>query len=126
MISMLRNEQTFYYSLYDRTDSVKDENGNDTSEKVIVYKTPVEMKGIISTATGTSEIEVFGNLSDYDRVITVDDMSCPIDETTVLFVDITPEFNEEGVVTNKHNYIVKRKANSLNCLLYAIRKVDVR
>lgn len=88
-----RNKQKFYYCLYDSTEIVTDEYGNETGEKVL-YKIGVPMYANISPATGLANTEQFGNLEDYDKVIVTDDMSCPIDEHTVLFIDKQPEYKE--------------------------------
>lgn len=39
---------------------------------------------------------MFGNLESYDKVLITDDMSCPIDENTVLFIDKEPEVDSRG------------------------------
>jgi hypothetical protein len=65
---------------------------------------------------------MFGNLESYDKVLVTDDMSCPIDENTVLFVDSKPGYNQ-GVPT--YDYTVRRVAKSLNSISYAISKVKV-
>ncbi len=57
----------------------------------------------------------------------------PIDEYSVLWVDTTPELNEdgtlvvneEGQVTTPYDYIVKKVAKSLNGVSIAISKVSV-
>ena len=88
-----RNKQQFYYCLYDSTQTVTDTYGNEVGEKVL-YKTGVAMYANISPAAGLANTEPFGNLEDYDKVIVTDDMSCPIDEHTVLFIDKQPEYKE--------------------------------
>ena len=117
-----RNITPFWYQLYDRTKTVEDEDGNEVGSAV-VYKDAVEMKGNISSATGSAQVEQFGNFAGYDKVIVVDDMSCPIEETTVLFIDKKPEYDAEG--NPLFDYVVKRVAKSLNVIAYAVKRVDV-
>lgn len=117
-----RNKTSFWYQLYDRTKTVEDEDGNEVGSAV-VYKDAVEMKGNISSATGSAQVEQFGNFAGYDKVIVVDDMSCPIEETTVLFIDKKPEYDAEG--NPLFDYVVKRVAKSLNVIAYAVKRVDV-
>lgn len=117
-----RNKTPFWYQLYDRTKTVEDEYGNEVGSAV-VYKDAVEMKGNISSATGSAQVEQFGNFAGYDKVIVVDDMSCPIEETTVLFIDKKPEYDAEG--NPLFDYVVKRVAKSLNVIAYAVKRVDV-
>lgn len=50
-------------------------------------------------------------------------MSCPIEETTVLFIDKKPEYDAEG--NPLFDYVVKRVAKSLNVIAYAVKRVDV-
>ena len=71
----------------------------------------------VSPATGFAQTDVFGYLESYDKVLITDDMDCPIDENTVLFIDKEPQ-----VVDGKpmYDYTVKRVAKSLNSISYAV------
>lgn len=121
-----RNKTTVYYRLYQGMELVVDEQGYETGEKVVAYDDPVAIRVNVSPATGHSSIEQFGTLEGYDKVIVTEDMTCPIDEHSVLYVDSEPVTDEEGNVTNAYDYIVKRVARSLNLISYAIAKVDVK
>lgn len=147
MRDLKRNQTEFWYCLLNPNtqEAIVDENGNETGELIPSYKKAVSMRANISPATGQNQVEQFGNLDSYDKVIVTCDMSCPIDENTVLFIDKRPEYTEvqtheiiEGqalyaddeVVEKtyelpKYNYIVKRVAKSLNGISIAVRKVDV-
>lgn len=147
MRGLERNKQSFYYCLLDPTieHAVINEVGDETGEVIPHYHEAVQMRANISPATGYSQTEQFGNLDSYDKVIVTTEMDCPIDESTVLFVEKEPEYAEvqsheivEGnalyaddeiqVVTYprpKYDYIVKRVAKSLNSISIAIRKVNV-
>lgn len=120
---MERNKVPFWYCLFDRKEPILDEDGNDTGDQKVFYAEAVPIRANVSSATGTAQIEQFGNLDHYDKVIVTEDMSCPIDETTVLFVDKEPEYDAEGQPL--YDYIVRRVARSLNVVAYAIRKVSV-
>jgi len=98
-----RNKQTFYYCLLDPTKEVRmlDEYGNETGETIPYYDAHVSARANISPATGQSSVEQFGNLEGYDKVIVTDDLTCPITESTVLFVDKAPEY------TNIETYIIE-------------------
>ena len=122
MRTMERNKQSFFYLLYDRKEPVTDEDGNETGEETVVYKPAVSFRANVSAATGSSQVEQFGALSGYDKVIVTDDMACPMDEHSVLFLDKEPEYSEEGPL---YDYIVKRVAKSLNSISYAVTKVSV-
>lgn len=121
---MERNKRPLWYLLYDRKSPAVDAEGNETGEEIIVYKPAVALRANVSPASGSSQVEQFGNLAGYDKVIVTDDMSCPIDENTVLFVDKEPEYREaDGKPL--YDYIVKRVAKSLNTIAYAVTKVSV-
>ncbi len=120
---MERNKRTFWYCLYDRKEPIIDEDGNETGEEQIVYNPPQSLRANISAASGSSQVEQFGNLAGYDKVIVLDDTSCPIDENTVLFIDKEPEHGEDGTLL--YDYRVKRVAKSLNSVSIAATKVSV-
>lgn len=123
MRTMERNKTAFWYLLYDRKEPVIDEDGNETGEEKVVYKEAMEFRANVSAATGSSQVEQFGALSGYDKVIVTDDTSCPIDENTVLFLDKSPAYDGDGKPL--YDYIVKRVAKSLNSVSYAVTKVSV-
>lgn len=120
---MERNKQEFHYCLYFNSDPITDAEGNETGEHKVGYEAAVAMKANISAATGYAQVEQFGNFITYDKVIVTDDLSCPIDEHTVLFVDKKPEYDKEG--NPLFDYTVRRVAKSLNSVAIAISKVTV-
>lgn len=120
---MERNKRTFWYCLYDRKEPIVDEDGNETGEEQIVYKPAQSLRANISAASGSSQVEQFGNLAGYDKVIVLDDTSCLIDENTVLFIDKEPEYDDDGKPL--YDYMVKRVAKSLNSVSIAVTKVSV-
>ena len=120
MKALKRNQRTFWYCLYGQETELTDSDGYYTGETEIGYGQPVECKANISPATGQSNVEMFGNLTDYDRVIVSDDTTLPIDENTVLFIDKTPTNGADG-----YDYIVRRVAKSMNSVAIAIQKVNV-
>lgn len=122
MKCMERNKRQLWFCLYVRSVPVRDEYGNEVGTKT-TYSAPVPFRANVSPATGAAQVEQFGSLSDYDRVIVTDDLRCPMDETTVLFLDKEPEFNAEG--TPLYDYRVKRVAKSMNSISYAVSRVSV-
>ena len=120
---MQRNKQQFHYCLFDSSQAVKNAEGEETGEHKVIYKAAVAMKANISAATGYAQVEQFGNFITYDKVIITDDLSCPIDEHTVLFIDKEPEYDKEG--TPCFDYTVRRVAKSLNSIAIAVSKVNV-
>lgn len=119
---MKRNLSSIHYCLYTERTPLTDADGNETGEYKVGYSEPVELKCNVSPATGYAQVNMFGNLESYDKVIITDDMDCPIDENTVLFIDKDPEF-KDGKPT--FDYTVRRVAKSLNTISYAVSKVKV-
>lgn len=142
MKTLKRNKRPFYYCLYSSQSARYDEYGNEC-EKIIIYGNAVQMYANISRATGQSNTEQFGNLENYDKVIVFDDLNCPIDENSVLFIDKAPEYGDGVIIGYKESqtvlgdptpiiykpplfdYIVVRVAKSLNSVSIAVRKVKV-
>lgn len=117
-----RNKREFYYCLYIGETRAIDEDGNYTGEPISEYKDPVMVKGNVSAARGTAEIEQFGTNLSYDKTITLEGTDYPIDERTVLFVDSVP--GEGGALGNPpYDYKVAEIAKSLNQTVIAISKV---
>lgn len=125
MKALARNKQTFYYALASGTlTDVLDSNGLYTGEQTPAYGSPVEAQINISPATGRTVLEWFGVNEAYDKVLVTDDINCPISETSILWVDITPTITN-GATTTPHDYIVSRVARSLNSVVIGIKKVSV-
>lgn len=122
MRCMERNKRTFYYALFKEKVPYRDAY-SESGEYRIVYKAPRKMRANISPATGNSSVEQFGSDVKYDKVIVTDDMTCPIDENSVLFVDKSPDKDADGNLL--YDYIVRKIARSLNNISIAISKVEV-
>ena len=118
MRTLQRNKRDVWYSLYLGETEMTDADGNYTGETAISYAEPVKIRANVSPATGQSNMEMFGNLTDYDRVIVTDEVDIPVDENSVIWIDMTPEDGE-------YNYVVRRVARSFNSVSIAVRKVDV-
>ena len=116
MRSLARNKKHFYYALYDGKTEITDTYGNKTGQYTLTYGNPVGYWANISPATGVSDLEMFGQNTNYSHVISTSDMTCPITETTHLWIGVP--------TTDPYNYVVVRKAESLNCISYAIREVN--
>lgn len=117
MRNLNRNKRLVYYAL--RTDEVRnvDDYGNETGETTPVYDLPVELYCNISAATGAEAVQAFGSFTGYTRTMCVADTECPIDENSIVWFGDAPP--------NPHNYIVVRKADSKNGLLFALQEVTV-
>lgn len=126
-------QSKIFYALYEKKESIKDDYGNDTGEYEVIYSNPVEYFANISTAKGETQTRQFGENESYDRVIVFDNDAPPIDAYSILWIDITPQINEDGTLSvdkngkiiTPHDYIVKEAGSGLNSKLIAISKVKV-
>ena len=123
MRDLKRNLQTLYYALYQSNTNATDTSGNLTGERKKVYGDPVQMKANISPARGVADVEIFGKDLDYTRSVLTHDMTCPITETSILWIDKEPTDGNGNAVP--HNYVVTQIAKGLNNIVYAVRKVEV-
>lgn len=121
MRTLNRNKQPLYYALYKGKTEAVDDYGNKTGEYTTEYYTPVKVYMNISPARGNIVLEQFGINTQYTHILVTDDMNCPIDKDTILWIGKTPDTN--GAV--KHNFVVKQVARSLNSISYAISEVEV-
>jgi len=119
-----RIARTFYYRLYTGEVEIVDDYGNPTGQVYKTYAAPVAFKANISPPSGEDVIDIFGAIERYDRVIQTCDMSCPIDENSVLYIDTTPTQGLDGV-WSAHDYIVSRVSPSVNTIRIGCTKVNV-
>ena len=145
-----KNKSTIYYALRN-VQLEKDEWGN--TKDVTTYGKPHALKLSVSANRGETSASAFGADLKYDREMITHDMTCPIDEYTRLWIDEpsiidetiktvwseggTIYINESGSVikaeesgfsvlgVKAHNYEVAAVSKSLNCIRYAIRRVNV-
>lgn len=117
MRSLVRNKRKMWYSLYQDQTPIVDENGYRTGETDEKFSDPEILMANISAATGQAVAEAFGAFTDYSRVISVCDMSCPLEVGSRVWFGVEPP--------KDHNYMVVRVADSINSKLYALKEVTV-
>lgn len=117
MRNLNRNRRLIHYAL--RTGEVAniDEYGNETGELTPAYGAATPLSCNISAAIGEDAVTAFGNFTAYSRSICVADISCPMDVDSIVWFGVDH--------TEPHNYVVVRKADSKNGILYALREVTV-
>lgn len=123
MRCLSQNKQTIYYAEYQNATRETDDNGFYTGDVTVSYGTPQALRINVSPARGTSELKIFGIGNDYTKTLVTDDTNCPITETSVLWIGIEPYDSDHNAVP--HNYVVVRKAISLNSVTYAVKEVSV-
>ena len=130
-----RNARTFWYALYESTETTTDEYGNQSGTHV-QYGNPVMAHGNISAARGSVMAQQFGLNEMYDKTIVLGDRDTPIDECTVLWIDSEPELdtngalkvNANGEIVTPWDYIVRRVGRGLpnfGSTVIAVSKVNV-
>lgn len=117
MNTLAINEIKMYYATFSGRRMAQDSQGQYTSESELSYSDPVEFWANLSAARGEASTEQFGQDVSYDKVIVSCDMSLPITDTSIIWVD--------NSLDEPNDYIVKKVARSLNVISIAIRKVDV-
>lgn len=122
MRSMERNKVDIWYALYQDKVPILDDEGNETGEYQTGYSNPVKFRIRVSPNKGSAGDEVFGKSLEYDRVMNTADHSFPIDEYSILWIDIIPEIKEDGTTDTPNDFTVVRVAKDLNEWLFAIKK----
>lgn len=109
----------FHSEFTGEIESTLDEYGNEIpGSEVFKYSDPERYQITISAPSGETEAMTFGGISEYDAVMITTDMSCPINETSKLWVENTD-------ITKPNDYVVTRRSKSLNSISFAIRRVDI-
>lgn len=127
------NKQKMHYALYGKEvpiyDYYTDSEGNkiplDTGETKITYENPVKFFGNIALSGGESEAVEFGlNLADYEAVLVMAKNTLPIDETSRIWHNTEPTYNEDGTVNEfSADYTVVKVSPSLNVDKFVLKKV---
>lgn len=118
MRNLRRNQQPVFFKLYEGQEEIIDQYGNATGSYKPLYSELQSAMLCVSPNKGSSEVQQFGSLEDYDRTMTTADTACPIDEDAILWLD--------GADTDgPYNYIVKKRAPWKNSVSYAIKHVTV-
>ena len=122
MRSLIRNKQKIYYSMYIDKKPIYDEYGNLTGEYELTYGDIKPFDINVSAAQGTSDVEQFGIDLNYSKTMVTNDLTCPINEASRLWI------GKEAIVNGAetpHNYVVLKVAKSINSITYAIKEVSV-
>lgn len=97
----------------------------ESGEPIFGYDNAIQFSGNIAMSGGEAEAREFGlNLGDYSAVLVLAKGSIPIDETSVIWYESKPQYNEDGTV-DEHtaDYTVVKYAPSINVDRYALKKV---
>ena len=103
-----RNKREVTYENLIRTEQIKDANGYNTMEVRKVYAPPVTVRWNISAAVGEEANEIFGDLTDYSRTVSICG-DCPVSEG-------------DRVTFMGKRYTVAKIADSKNAWMLALRE----
>ena len=141
-----RNKEYLWFANPTGEEYVTDTNGYKTGERRITYGTPTKAKMSMAISSGANnlgsqgmaELERFGILTGYTHRAVTDDLSCTMNEESLVWYKIEPTrattvtktvngqtVTEEVEEPVPHNFKVVRKAQSLNHLIYYLKEVDV-
>lgn len=109
MRTLKRNLRDVSYETVIGTELIKDAYGNDTLQVRKLYASPVTTRWNISAAVGEEANEIFGDLTDYSRTVTLCG-DCPVSEG-------------DRVTFGGTQYTVAKIADSKNVFLLALREV---
>ena len=136
MRSLKKNQQSLYFATYTGQQTIykRDENGEiiyaDENKTIPVesgvragYNNPVLFHANISAGRGSAQEDVFGKDVDYTRTISTSDLTLPIDELSIVWIENKPVYLEDGIVDpNSADYkVAARPAKSLNQLMIALK-----
>ena len=109
MRTLRRNVREVTYENVIGTETITDAYGNNTLEVRKTYAPPVTTKWNISAAVGEEANEIFGDLTDYSRTVSLCGV-CPVSEG-------------DRVTFGGKRYTVVKIADSKNAWMLALREV---
>ena len=130
-----RDKQLVLISFFIEKKACEDEQGRLNGKHEVVRTEPIPHYLSVSASKGNADNSPFGIDLDYDKTVIIEDTSCPVDESSVFWVDNVsiPEpgdetdkgFNVDYASGKPHDYTVKRVAKYPNCIAVAIKHVEV-
>ena len=124
MRNQLINKTKHFVLNYKGEEKAIDSDGNYTGEITIAYTRPIMFMGHISSARGSSQVEMFGVDVAYDKTIVISKNEfkrLKINENSVFFIDKKPTYDESN--TPLYDYRVMRIAETINEVAIALEKV---
>lgn len=115
-------QQEFWYTTYKDKEVVLDDEGYETGEYRITYNNPVKAKARVGYLNWYNSASPFGKDVVYDKGLsTVQDL--PIDEYTLLYIDVTPDIKADGSTDTPPDYTCVAVRKDLNRNVWAIKKI---
>jgi len=117
MRSLNRNKKIIYYANVASVTTRYDEYGNETGAPLINYTTPASADMVLSGTSGEEPFQPFGIGKGYSLIGITDDMSCPITDESIIWVNAS--------TSAAHDYEVVGISKMLNSIKYALKEVSV-
>lgn len=132
MRNLQRNTRKVWVSLYS-SKAKQMISGKWTGEWVITRSNPFPVYASLSAARGQASDELFGVSSNYSRTLIIDYPNTGITDTSVLWVNNTPEFDangclklkDDGTPTVPFDYVVVSVAETMNVTTLALKEVKL-
>lgn len=115
MRNLRKNQRPLYYATYNGAIPIKDEYGNDSLEVENTYSQPLEWRANYSSNVGEAATQVFGDISQYSRIISWVGTDCPLKEKDILWIGRS--------IDEQANYEVVKVADSLNSWLVGLKEI---
>lgn len=117
-----KNKQTIYYRTFNAITEIGDSTAYTETivsrEKTIAYNPYQTMKASISPASGNVTLEGNGIVKDYTHIMITDNMACPINVDTLVWVNRTPTSTSLDA-----DFRITRVSKSLNHITYQLREI---
>lgn len=96
-----------------------------TSSKKMLYDEPVEFLGNVAFSSGEADAQAYGvSISDYDSKLIMLADEIPIDETSLVFKESTPEYDSEGdLIRESADFTVIKVQKDLNMSVYLLKRI---
>lgn len=127
---LARNKKIIWYANPTGSEDIRDSYGNYTGEQRLTFSEPVQYDRFsygamqayaAALSRGFIKQEPYGLAEDYTLPLTTDDMNCPLQPESRVWVDIEPYDGEGNLVP--HSHIVTAVLPSINVVKVTLKKV---
>ena len=118
---LARNRITLFYALVDSQEDVLDKYGNIAGTPKLTYKAPIRTRMSWSARHGDITLTAHGLEDNYDVQLMTDDMRCPIDKGTRIWLGKCP-MDGNGEM-QPHTHEVKAVIPTFNSITYRLTEV---
>jgi len=124
MRAMLKNKRSVWYATYTGKTETMDGNYH-TGQYTPSYSNPVKVTINVLPPKGETIARPFGVEPYYDRAAVIGSRNTPINENSIMWIDVTPVIGLDGSTSTPHDYVVSKVSHSLNETTLSLKRVDV-